>query len=123
MNYLDILPFDILDYINTILIKLYQEDHKKKFNNVICELNDYWFWVLWNADIYITCNNCYNIIPMGERKTKMLRYLHAQETLKFMKPSGIIYINKLKKRLYYQNNKLAAVNNNDNPDNIAINQP
>lgn len=100
MNYLDILPNELLEHINNFVLLLYQNDHRNKFKFVVNELNDQWLWVLWNADIYVSSNNFYNILPFeSERKKKIIKYMKTQDNMRYIKPSLIFktqYLKELK---------------------------
>ena len=92
-NYLDILPYDIKEYIDELVLKLYLEEHKIKFIPVLKEFDCMWLFVLWGSSMF------YNYQPINIKNyeigsNKVVNYLKEIGRLKYIKPSIMRYIHK-----------------------------
>ena len=91
MNYLDLLPLDLQEYIYNINYKEFKIDHQKNYIYVLCDLES-----LWNYKMKIYCgyaarycqiykiNTCIEISPIG--------LINRESGMSFILPSQICSI-------------------------------
>tara|TARA_B100000073_G_C23713321_1_gene565020 strand:- start:318 stop:626 length:309 start_codon:yes stop_codon:yes gene_type:complete len=96
MNYLDLLPYDISEFINSLVLELYQKEQREKQSILNREIEIHWQSTLWCAgfnnnllidDIYINkkfnnditfpalVNICKNISSINYIKPSFIKYL------------------------------------------------
>ena len=94
MFYFDELPYDLKEYINELVMKLYKDEHKRKMQNVFKEHECMWYWVIYGSCIN-SIHGMYEPIHILHHELKsnpMINYLKLVKFLPYVSPSKLVSI-------------------------------
>tara|TARA_B100001094_G_C17879482_1_gene646174 strand:+ start:121 stop:450 length:330 start_codon:yes stop_codon:yes gene_type:complete len=97
-NYLDLLPEELLEIIDNMVLNLYKQDHYQKISLINRELNMLWLYSLWCAGF--NNNNLIENIYLENFKfnesntifTNLINITKYNKIIPFIKPSLLKYL-------------------------------
>ena len=88
-----LLPLEIQDHINNMVIEMYQKEQRFAFINVLKEIECLWYWSLWGSSmLYNTNNEPIHILNHPLNSNSIINYVRQSNCIPYITPKMIKHI-------------------------------